>query len=133
MKCVWLLVLAAVVRVPLASVDAECKTPWQDCGSTDLKINNVIVKGCCAVPCDVVLGGTTEFSFTFTPDKTFKGLNQTVCGELGPLCEKFPNEHFENMCNCEGCTLSKPCPFEANTMYNITVDVPLPASFPAVG
>ena len=65
--------------------------------------------------------------------KTYKGLNQSVCGQIGPLCEQFPNEQFANMCNCNGCTLSKPCPFEANTKYNITVDVPLSSTFPAVG
>ena len=42
-------------------------TGGDSAGSTDVKIDNVSVKGCCANPCNVLLGGTTEFSFTFTP------------------------------------------------------------------
>ena len=97
---------------PLASVDATCKTPWEDCGeasevrlvyvrtlllyynsvlsvyyraahkllllytlcthvsttgSTDIKIDNVVVENCCAAPCKIERGKNTSFSFTFTP------------------------------------------------------------------
>ncbi|CAI8032201.1 NPC intracellular cholesterol transporter 2 [Geodia barretti] len=137
MQSVWLLLVAAVaVTGPLvlngsfAPGVGECKTPWKDCGSTGLKINNVIVQDCCSSPCKVKLGSDTKFSFTFTPNQDYTYLNQSVCGELATACIKFPNETFGYMCHCPGCTLEPPCPFKANRMENVTVEVPLSASFP---
>lgn len=132
MQSVWLLVVAAVVSVHLANVEADCKTPWEDCGSTDIKIDNVVVQNCCSSPCTVILGESTKFSFTFTPDKSYQDLSQRACGVIGDECIQFPNETFTDMCKCSSCKLSPPCPFQANTMYNMSVEVPLSSAFPEV-
>ncbi|CAI8032202.1 hypothetical protein GBAR_LOCUS18227, partial [Geodia barretti] len=72
MQCAWLVVVVVVAAVSgqllsLAPAVSECNTPWTDCGSTHVKINNVHVKNCCASPCKLVLGQNTTISFTFTP------------------------------------------------------------------
>jgi hypothetical protein len=140
MQSAWLLLVAAVAAVavsgPLvlsrsfAPEVGECKTPWTDCGSTGVKISDVTVQGCCSNPCKIKLGGDTKFSFTFTPNQDYKYLNQSVCGDFLGQCVKFPDEKFGYMCDCPGCTLQPPCPFKANVMENMTVEVPLSAAFP---
>ena len=69
-------------------------------------------------------------SLPLPSDQDYTYLNQSVCGELATACIKFPNETFGYMCHCPGCTLKPPCPFKANVMENVTVEVPLSASFP---
>lgn len=71
-------------------------------------------------------------SISIISDKDYNSLNQSACGDIGSDCIPFPNEKFQNMCNCPGCKLSPPCPFKADTQYNITVPVPLQTSFPKV-
>ena len=83
------LLLAALVY----SVSAQCNTPWEDCGepsestwafvttcalfasmhvfagSTGVTIDSVSVPGCCAAPCVIAKGSTTNFTFSFTPSE----------------------------------------------------------------
>ena len=51
---------------------------------------------------------------------------------VGSSCIEFPNEQFGDMCKCPGCVLNGTCPFKAHTGYDLSVPVPLQASFPAV-
>ena len=115
-----------------------------------VKFDNVIVEGCCNSqdPCPVTRGQKTTFSFTFTPgencvfapsasfhpsctDQDYTYLNQTACGMVESTCVPFPGETFGAMCDCPGCRLEKPCPFKANIMDNITVEVVLSKVLPA--
>ena len=65
-------------------------------------------------------------------DKTYDDLKQKACGMVSSDCIEFPNEQFGDMCKCPGCVLNGTCPFKANTGYNLSVPVPLQASFPKV-
>ena len=46
-----------------------CQTPWKDCGSTGMKIDNVVMPGCCSAPCQVPKGKNDSLSVFFTPGK----------------------------------------------------------------
>ena len=83
----------------------------------------------------MILTAHTTSSVYYPPDKAYKDLTQIACAMIGGECLKFPDEKFGDMCNCDECTITpanKICPFEANIMYNITVDVPLSTAFPKV-
>ena len=63
--------LFAVVALlgSVVGVLTQCKTPWEDCGSTGVKITNVVIPNCCQNPCVLKRGANNTVTVDFTPSK----------------------------------------------------------------
>ena len=68
MNLLCLLILSACCSGVLAQ---PCVTPWKDCGSTGMKIDNVTIQGCKCGPCPIKEGTNASISVSFTPSKLY--------------------------------------------------------------
>ena len=79
-KLICLLLLTGCACVTFAQ---PCQTPWKDCGSTGMKINNVVVPGCCSNPCQMIKGKNSTITVTFTPSKPINDQYRNIVMYLG--------------------------------------------------
>ncbi|KAL5463559.1 hypothetical protein EMCRGX_G032464 [Ephydatia muelleri] len=117
------LVSCAVARVPYSRVRA---TPWKDCGSTNIVINDVDVKGCSVAPCVLTKGGNVSISVTFTPKEAFTDLTNKLYGIVGGFPVPFP------LPQADVCELGVKCPMTSGTRYTQTVDLWIQTSWPDI-
>ena len=120
--------LVFLLTVLVCGVAAQCNTPWQDCGSTEVTINSVSIPNCCAAPCQITRGQSTNFTFSFTPKMDIANMTQSVCGELTITCIKMPG-----FTSTDVCTYAQPsCPLKTGVKETVTVAVPVDKSFPSI-
>ena len=117
------LVSCAVARVPYSRVRA---TPWKDCGSTNIVINNVVLEGCSGSPCVLVKGTNETVTITFTPKEAFTDLTNKLYGLIGGVPVPFP------LPQADACKLGVTCPMAAGTEYVEAVVLYIESAWPDI-
>ncbi|KAL5463558.1 hypothetical protein EMCRGX_G032463 [Ephydatia muelleri] len=117
------LVSCAVARIPYSRVRA---TPWKDCGSTNVVINNVEVEGCSASPCQLPKGTNVSVAITFTPKQAFTDLINKLYGLIAGVAVPFP------LPEADACKLGVTCPMAVGTQYVETVALYIDPAWPSI-
>lgn len=117
------LMILAAARFPHSRIR---KTPWTDCGSSNLVINDVQVEGCSAAPCLLVKETNVSISITFTPKQAFSDLTNKLYGIIGGFPAPFP------LPEADVCKLGVTCPMTGGSQYVQVIDLWIQSSWPNI-
>ena len=89
-----------------------------------MKVSDLVLPGCCSAPCVLKRGTNASITLSFSTDKNYTAMNQSICGEFG-ACIKLPSLPADF---CKYAT----CPMTAGTAYKATVGLPVLTTYPKV-